>query len=57
MEVPTMEKRPMIWGKIQTHLGDRENENKPLEKVGKSIRRLFPRSPFQEEIAKAIVSA
>ncbi len=46
-----------LSAEIQSLLDDWENGDKSLEKVGKSIRRLFLRVRFPEEIAKAIRNA
>ncbi|MBE9171427.1 hypothetical protein IQ238_29365 [Pleurocapsales cyanobacterium LEGE 06147] len=43
--------------KIQAHLDELEAEKQSLEKVGKSIRRLFLRASFPESVAEAIRQA
>jgi len=46
-----------LKGKIQSNLEDMESGKKPLEKAGKSIRDLFLKGHFPEEIAEAIRNA
>ena len=46
-----------LTDEIQSLLGDLKNGDKSLEKVGKSIRRLFLRARFPKEIAEAIRDA
>lgn len=43
--------------KIKSHLSELENEKNPLEKVGKSIRKLFHSADFPEDIASEIREA
>ena len=43
--------------KIQDRLDDLHQGKQPLEKIGKSIRRLFARAPFPEKTAQAIGEA
>lgn len=46
-----------LKGKIQSYLEDMESGKRPLEKTGKSIRDLFLKGHFPEEIAEAIRNA
>ncbi len=46
-----------LMERIKSHLGDLKSGHRSLEKVGKSIRRLFLRAHFPQEIALAIRTA
>jgi pyruvate,water dikinase len=46
-----------LKGKIQSYLEEMEDGKRPLEKTGKSIRDLFLKGHFPEEIAEAIQNA
>ena len=46
-----------LTGNIRTALKDLQRGNKPLDQVGRAIRRLFERTHFPEAIAEAICQA